>query len=47
VVGGEHHADRGDDDIEAGVLERQILGVGLGPLELNALGRGAGAPGVE
>jgi len=47
VVGRKHHTDRGDHDVEAGVLERQVLGVGLNPLELYSLSLGAGAAGVE
>ena len=38
VVRREHRADRGHDDVERLVLERQLLGVGLHPLELEPLG---------
>jgi hypothetical protein len=37
VVGSEHRADRGHDDVEAPTLERQVLGVGLDPGELEPL----------
>ena len=37
VVRREHDADRRHDDVERLVLERQVLGVGLDPLELEAL----------
>ncbi len=47
VEGREHHPDRGDDDVEAVVLEGKVVGVGLGPLQLDSLGLGAGAAGVE
>ena len=46
VVGREHHADRRHHDVERAVREREVLGVRLGPLELEALAppRGAGPP---
>ena len=47
VMGREHHADRGHDDVERLVLERQVLGVGLDPVELEALGLGAAAARLE
>ena len=47
VVRREHRADRGHDDVEGLVLERQVLGVGLDPLELEPLGLGRRAAGVE
>ena len=34
MMGREHHADAGHDDVEGPVVERQALGVGLDPLEL-------------
>ena len=46
VVGREHRADRGDDDVEGLVLEGQVLGVGLDPRDVDAGGRrrGGGPP---
>jgi hypothetical protein len=38
VVGREHRADRGDDDVERRVLERQVLGVSLDPCDRDADG---------
>jgi len=37
-VGREHRADRRHHDVERLVVERQVLGVGLGPVELNPVG---------
>ena len=37
MVRREHDADRGHDHVERLVRERQVLGVGLDPLELEAL----------
>ncbi len=36
MIGGEHRAERRRDDVELAVAERQRLGVGLDPLELDA-----------
>jgi hypothetical protein len=42
VVGREHRAERRDDAGKARIVERQLLGVGLDPLDLDArLGRPA------
>ena len=41
LVGGEHHAEGRDDDVEAAVLEGQRFGVGLAELDLESLGGGS------
>ena len=38
MIGGEHRAERGGDDVERPVVERERLGVGLDPLELDPAG---------
>jgi hypothetical protein len=43
----EHHADRGHDDVEVLVGERQVLGVALDPLELQPHRLGALLAGLE
>jgi hypothetical protein len=43
----EHRADRGHDHVVGLVVERQVLCIGLNPLELQPLGLGAGAAGLE
>jgi hypothetical protein len=40
MVGGEHHAEGRDDRVEAGIVERQRLGIGLLEADLQALGGG-------
>ena len=47
VVGGEHHADGGQDEVERRVAVRQVLGVGLGELDVEVLGRGAATGDLE
>jgi hypothetical protein len=47
VVRSEHHADRRHHDVERCVGERQMLGVGLRPVERESGLVGAGAPGLE
>ena len=34
----EHRTDRRHDDVERGIVERQVLGVAFDPFELDALG---------
>jgi len=43
----EHRADRGHHDVVRPFLERQVLGVGLDPLELDPLGFRPRPAGVE
>ncbi len=47
VLGREHRADRGHDDVERLVGKRELLGVGLGPVERQARGLGTAAALVE
>ena len=47
MVGGEHRAERGGDDVELAVAERQRLGVGLDPLELDSPRAGLAAARLE
>ena len=47
VVRREHHADAGQHGVELAVVERQGLGVGLPPVEVDAALGGGRAPGVE
>ena len=47
VVGAEHHADRGQHDVERLVAVRQGFGVGLGELDVEVLGRGPAAGDLE
>ena len=47
VVGAEHHADRGQHDVERLVAVRQGLGVGLGELDDEVLGHGPAAGDLE
>ena len=47
VVRREHRADRGHDDVEGFVVEREILCVGFDPLELEPLGSLRGPARVE
>ena len=47
VVRGEHHADGGHHDVEGRIVEREVLRIGLDPVELGARGARADAPGVE
>ena len=44
VVRREHHADRRHDDVEGRGLERQVLGVGRDPLDVEPFGRRRGRP---
>src|SRR4029079_17662252 len=45
LVGGEDDAERGQDDVEGGVGERQVLGVGLPGFQFQALDLGAAGGG--
>ena len=47
VMRSEHHADAGEDRVERAVGERQRLGVGLAPVDLDTALRGRATPGVE
>ena len=47
MVRGEHRPDRGHDHVERFVVEGQVLGVGLDPFELDALGSRSGAARLE
>ena len=47
MVRGEHDPQAGHDDIELVVTERERLGVGLPPLQLNALPGGLPLPGGQ
>ena len=47
VVGAEHHADRGEHDVERLVAVRQRLRVGLGELDDEVLGHGPAAGDLE
>ncbi len=47
VVRREHRTDRRHHDVVGLVRERQVLGIGLDPLELDARDLGAAAPGLE
>jgi hypothetical protein len=47
MVRREHRADARHDDVEGRVLERQVLGVGLRPLQREPLGFGDAAAGLE
>ena len=47
VVGGEHDADRRDDDVEAAVRERQLLSGGVDEVDVQLLRGGAPAGDVE
>jgi hypothetical protein len=43
LVGGEHHPQAGQGRVEGAVGEAEVLGVPLGELDLEALGRRPGA----
>jgi hypothetical protein len=47
LVGGEHYAEGGDDDVKGGIGERQRLGIGLAELDGEVLGGGALATAFE
>jgi hypothetical protein len=47
VVGGEDRAERGRDDVELPIRERERLGVGRDPLELHSMGLGLPAARLE
>ncbi len=47
VVGREHHADGREDVVERPVAVRQVLGVGLGELDVEVLGGGPATGDVE